>query len=372
MSVSVAAHTDLIHVVAALESEIGVLSVYVDASPERKMHQRPAWERPLRSGLATVTSAFVAEHPTAGPRTLAHLASLEHVIAELSTPYAAGRGRALFSAIDGETLGPLWTQGAFPDRVVLGRLPCLWPLVAAVDEARPAGAVVVSATQLRFIEMRGTQAEDLATFRFDDDTSDWRELRGPAGSARGTARSTSQSDLFARRKVQHRSQWLAGMAIRLGEHVASRGWDHTLVLADAAIARELTEHIPSVQWVLAGHGTHAGTPEAIAAQVRDRLTEARRHARADLVTRVVDAAVSGGNGAVGWLDVGTVLEEGRVHTLLIDPARVAANPLHKEVVPSTDQFIVRAVQTDAEVVTVTAGAARLLAPHGGVAALLRW
>lgn len=372
MSTPVAAHTDMLQTVAALHSDAGVLSVYVDSRPERKMHGRPAWEIPLRTGLAEAPVRFAAEHSDAADRIRAHISSLEPAIAELTDSSGPGRGRALFSAVGGDTVGPLWTQTSFPDRVVLGELPCLAPLIVAVDDARPSGVAVVSANQLRIVEIRGAEAEDVAMFEFDDHASDWRELRGPAGGFRGTYQSISQGDLFERRRERHRDQWLAGMAVRLVELCESRGWDHTLVLADPKTAKSLTEHAPSVHGVITRHGTHSGTPDVIANQVRGDLSGLRQRARAELVQRATDAALSGSRGAVGWHDVETVLEQGRVQKLLIDPFRASKSRPHDSAASSIDDLVVKALRTDAEALPVDGGAARMLAPHGGVAAILRW
>jgi Bacterial archaeo-eukaryotic release factor family 10 len=371
VSASLATQTNVFQAVAALHSDAGVLSVYVDSRPERKLHGRPDWEISLRAGLAEASTGFATHHPDIAARARAQIAALEPAIAELIDPSGPGRGRALFSAVDGETVGPLWTQRSFPDRVVLDELPYLAPLIGAIDDARPSGVAVVSANRLRIVEVRGEEAEDVAMFAFDDGAAEWRELRGPAGGSRGTYESASQEDLFERRRERHRDRWLGGMGVRLAELCKSRGWDHTLVLADPKTAKGLIEHAPSVHGVVIGHGTHSGTADAIASQVRADLAGLRQRVRAELVRQATDAALSGSRGAVGWDDVATVLEEGRVQRLLIDPSLAPPRP-PASAAASIDDLLVKAVRTDAEVLPVDGGAARMLAPHGGIAATLRW
>jgi hypothetical protein len=372
VSASLATQTNLLQAVAALHSDAGVLSVYVDSRPERKMHGRPGWEISLRAGLAGESTGFATHHPDIAARIRAHIAALEPMVAELIDPSGPGRGRALFSAVDGETVGPLWTQRSFPDRVVVDELPYLAPLIGAIDSVRPYGVAVVSANRLRIVEVRGDEAEDVATFAFDDGSSEWREFRGPAGGSRGTYESASQEDLFEQRRERHRDRWLAGMGVRLTELCESRGWDHTMVLADPKTARGLVEHAPSVHAVANRHGIHSGTASAIADQVRADLAGLRQRARAELVRQATGAALSGSRGAVGWDDVATVLDEGRAQRLLIDPSLAATSRPSESVGASIDDLLLKAVRTDAEVVPVDGGAARMLAPHGGVAAILRW
>jgi hypothetical protein len=372
MAAPLATQADVLHALAVLRSDAGVLSVYVDSGPERKLHGRPDWEISLHAGIAAAVASYARRHPDAPARARAHLATLEPVIAELTDTGGSGRGRALFSAVEGETIGPFWTQRSLPDRVTLDELPHVTPLLGALGDLRPCGVAVVSPDRLRIVEIRGDEAEDVARFAYDDGASEWREFRGPAGGSRGTYESASQEDLFRNRRERHHDRWLAGMAVRLAELSASRGWDHTLVLADPATAKALVEHAPSVHAVVVGHGTHQGTAAAITDQVRADLAGLRQRAAADLVRQATDAALSGSRGAVGWDDVGTVLDEGRVQTLLIDPAHSGTAGAPGAAPRDVDELVLRAVATGAEVVPVDGGAARMLGPHGGVTAILRW
>lgn len=86
MSASLATQTNLLQAVAALHSDAGVLSVYVDSRPERKMHGRPGWEISLRAGLAGESTGFATHHPDIAARIRAHIAALEPMVAELIDP----------------------------------------------------------------------------------------------------------------------------------------------------------------------------------------------------------------------------------------------------------------------------------------------
>jgi hypothetical protein len=360
VSTPVTLRPDLVSEVAALGGVADVVSVYVDSRPERKMHGRPGWEIPLRRGLSEIGR---------DPDVRAHLASLESELDELSDPNGPGRGRALFTAVGGPTIGPLWTQGPLPDHVSFGAHPSLGPLIVAVDEVRPAGIALVGGSHVRVVECRGVDAEDIAGFEFDDQSSEWREFRGPAGPARAYE-SASQSDLFARRQEAHRALWLAGLADTLIQLAAQRGWDETLVLAEAKTAAALAERDPSLHRVVASHGIHTGSATHVAGQLQAGLDGRRQRVRAKLVQGAIDAALSGGRGALGWHDVATVLAEGRVESLLVDPA--AATGSRPADAATLDELIVRAIGTDAKVVPIHGGAAGALAPHGGLGAILRW
>lgn len=361
MSTSVTVHPDLVRDVAALHGDAGVVSIYVDTRPERKMHGRPAWEIPLRNGLTAIGVR---------PDVDARVGSLEPALAELVDPNGPGRGRALFAAIEGPAIGPLWTQGVLPDHVSIGEFPFLGPLIVAMDEARPAGIAVVGGSHLRVVECRGVDAEDVAQFDFDDQSSEWREFRGPAGASRGNYESAAQTDLFAQRQEVHREQWLAGLADRLTRLAEQRGWDDTLVLAEAKTAAALAERAPGLHRVAARHGIHSGSAVRVAEQLHGEIAGRRQHARATLVQDAIDAALAGGRGALGWHDVTTVVAEGRAQRLLVDPS--AAQNSRPDDAESLDEVIVHAIETDAEVVPVLGAAARALAPHGGLGAILRW
>lgn len=372
MSTTIAPHTETLRRVAALHGDAGVLSVYVDARPERKPHQRPGWEVALRAGLADARRAFLVDHPEMADRVDAHLETLRESIAALTDPKETGRGRALFSVIGGATIGPVSTQGVFPDEVVLDDVAYVAPLLVAADAARPAGVAVVSAGELWLLEIRDTAADHVAHYAFDDQASEWRDLRGPAGGGRGTVESVSQRDLFDERRKRHHERWLGTMATRVAEIAGERGWDATMVLAEPAVANALIGRAPGMHGVPVRHGLQVGTPHEITGQVRSELASIRQRAHAELVTSVVDAALAGGRGAIGWHDVETVLAEGRVHRLLVDPIRAASSRPSDATAPGIDHLIATAVRTDAEVVPVTEDAARLLEPQGGLAAVLRW
>lgn len=361
MSTSVTQRPDVVRDVAALHGDARVVSMYVDSRPERKMHGRPAWAIPLRHALAAAGEDRAVRD---------HVASLDAAIAELMDPNGPGRGRALFSAIGGATIGPLWTQGTLPDQVSVAEYPSLGPLLVAVDDARPAGIVVVTGTWVRVIETRGADAADVARFDYDDQSSEWREMRGPAGPGRGTYESASQADLFARRLDTHHEHWLGGLAGRLIQIRESRGWDETLVIAEPRTTAGLVEHAPALHRVADRHGLHQGSATAVAAELRPALVERRRSVRGERVRTAIDMALAGSHGAVGWDDVAAAVAEGRAHSLFLDvPTAASSRP---EDAGAVDELIVRALETDAEVVPVDGSAAQGLAVHGGIAAALRW
>jgi hypothetical protein len=186
------------------------------------------------------------------------------------------------------------------------------------------------------------------------------------------------------------------LAASVARTAAQHAWDVLVVAGDEDVAAPFVEGLPAnapfetVRSPLT-LGRHQSATE-IADLLADAVTAARERAAYAVAERARDSALSGGSGAVGLADVLGALAEGRVHQLVVDPARahegVAAPDgrlFQAGVVPAgidpgtlrpepllLDRMVVQALETDAAVVPVTGDAAALLGDLEGVAATLRW
>jgi protein required for attachment to host cells len=374
----------------------GVLSLYVDADPREQAATRPAWVVAAENGLDRIRTRAKAdgdrERWTAVFRALE---SLEADLAELLDPRQPGRGRALFATIEGGDVRRVALQLPLVDKVVLDDVADLTPLLVAYDRGRPAGLVVVSHATLRVLEAALGAVEELAVFEVEPETSDWRELKGPAGANPGLAQhAASHRDRFERRLDEHRIRLIEGAAGELGRLRAKRGWDRLVLAGDPRLTQALRDelHVEHVDVSVVDRTLNGLSAAEIIAALAPALEQANARREAALVSRAKDAALSGHAGALGLADVLSALEDGRVERLLFDPSRpyagarapdgrlvpegtvppgVEAGKLVAE--PSVAGHLVeRALATDAQVTPLSAAGVEALAEHEGVAALLRW
>jgi hypothetical protein len=381
---------------ARLRDPLGYLSVYVDADPHEKNAQRTPWAIGVENGLREVRERVKEEGPrerwTAVER---RLSELQPALADLVDPAAHGRGRALFAAIGASDVHQVALQAPLVTRVVLEDTAFIAPLVAALDEGRPAGIVTVSLPTVRVLEHRLGVTSEVVTLSVDPDTSDWREMKGPAAAnpARGQ-QSAPQRDRFERRLEEHRVRLLEAAGTRLGQIAAERRWDRLVVAGDPHLGKIVTEHVQlgNGDVVLVGRTLEDLTPAELGAELAHELEAAHRRRELALVERARDSALGGGHGAVGLADVLTSLAEGRVAHLLYDaglelegvrtpdgllapkgvvPPGVDPDSLEPE--PNlAERMVEAALATDADVSPLEGEAAEALAETDGVAALLRW
>ena len=374
----------------------GVLSVYVGMDPAQEASGRPAWSIEVRNELRALVDHARAEGPHA------RWALLEQRIEGIETDLEAlvdasefGRGRALFAPVGGDEIVRVASELPFETRVVLDEAPYVLPLVAALDRGRPTGVVLVSAAGVSTLELRLGMLQELGSAEFEEETEDWPELKGPAAAnpVRGQ-QVVSQRDRFQRRVDDERARFLATAAKEIAATAAERSWDRVVVAGDPA----LTEHVvPALgaggrDVIRVGRLLETPPRAQLAAALQPELDEAERRRGLALVERARDAALAGGNGALGVGDTLTALAEGRVAHLLLAAGtdlRGTRSPdgrlLPTGVVPPgadaselspepllAERMIEQALATDAAVTTVEGAAAGALAGSDGVAAILRW
>lgn len=385
-----------LHEIGSLRDRYGVLSVYVDADPREQAAARPGWVVAVENGLREVRERAKASGDRARWRALVdRLDELEPEIAALLDARRPGRGRALFATVEGGMTRTIGVHVPLRDGVALDEIPHLTPLVAAFDRGRPVGILVVSHSDVRVLEHRLGLVDELATISLEPDTSEWREMKGPAAANPALAQHAApQRDRFERRLDEHRLRALEDALGSLGSLASRQEWESAVVGGDRRLADRLADALENghLAVTVVDRNLHGFAATEVADAVRPELEAARNRRESDLVSRARDAALSGNAGALGIADVLGALQEGRVgHLLLAEgrehagvrapdgrllPAGVSLPGLADEALEPVDSLtahmVERALATDAHVTVVSPPAAEQLAESDGVAALLRW
>ncbi len=365
---SMALGTETLRAIARMHDPVGVLSVYVDVVSHEPAGGSPLWDEQVRVGLHHLAGGWDPDD-TAAVR--ARLHALEPAIEQLLDPRTAGRGRALFAAVAGADIHEVRIALPLVTDVRLQPRAHMLPLLAAAEEGRAVGVAVVSAAELRLIDL---------------DTGTGRELRRLDLSQPGFEWSLRKEPNAGVVENQHR---VADSAAPEVERAArSHGWDTVVVAGNARIARRLAATLAS-----SGLDVHIDdtdpAPEATAATIAE-LTAAyaratRQTREQQLVELVRTRAAAAGRGALGMAEVATALAEGRVEHLVLDargtyPGTVTGDGRLVPVgaapaAPVADiagDLIERAFETNAKVTAVNGSAAQELAASEGIGALLRW
>lgn len=388
---------DAILALCRLRDPIGIVSMYVGATPERQVHAQPEWSLVIKNELRDLRARTKEEEPRDRWSALhERLDGLSDEIDWLCDPKEHGRGRALFVPVTVDAVERVAIQMALPDQVVFSETPYIRPLVTVLDEGRPAGIAVVDRSGVRLLEWAFGEAAELGLFDFTEPTGEWRELGGPAGANPAHAQhGAPQRDLFEERLDEHVVQYVKTIgAEELPKHASKRGWDRIVVGGESRFAHPFVDALPNRDGLDVHRTEHElrqiPAPD-VARSVLPLLSEGQQARELELAERARDQALAGGQGALGLADVLGALAEGRVQHLVFDSAREVAgfrtedgrlvppgdgeSPSRSELVPEprlVERMIERAFETSADVTPVEGDAAELLAPHEGVAAVLRW
>jgi len=381
---------------AGMRDPFGVLSIYVHVDPRQQAAPRPAWAIAIANGLREVRERARSEGTRAMRQAiLDRLESLEPEFSVLLDAREPGRGRALFATVEAGEVRRLALQVPLPNRVVLDEAAYLTPLAAAVDRGRPVGLVAVSLAQARVLEQRMGMVEELMVFQLEPDTSEWREMKGPAAANPALAQQTApQRDAFERRLEEHRSRLLDSVGSKLEEVATRRSWDRAVVVGDPRLADPLAELLERgvAEVTRVDRTLHGLSASELAAALTAEIDETTRRSHVALVTHARDAALAGGEGAVGLPDVLSALDEGRVEHLLFDELRehrgattpdgrlvpegvVPPGIREEELVPEsrlTARMLERTLATGGRITPLSQPAAEALTASDGIAALLRW
>lgn len=376
----------------------GVLSFYAGHTPTQAADPQPTAPIEIRNQLRALRQRL-ADGDREIARAVEHrLGHLDGDLDQLLDPRAPGRGRALFVGVASGETASVALPMPFRERVVLDDGAYVRPLVAALDEGRPAGIVVVSQRRARVLEWSLGEAEvvDEFTFELNDDVQS-QDKSGPSPSGPGqTHRGHVDRDRFEDRVDENRHRFLRQVADAVHQRAEAAAWDRVVLSASPKlrdVTRELLVGSGQIARVLVAEPAwDDATPHDIALQAWDLLRSVHRDRERELVATAEERALGGGAGALGLRQVCAALNEGRVAHLLYDQELdlggyvTDEGTLHPQVeglVAESDatfhhdtlfveRLLERAITTSAAVTPIAPEQAQPLAGHDGVAALLRW
>ncbi|MPZ28014.1 MAG: hypothetical protein GEV12_16795 [Micromonosporaceae bacterium] len=312
---------------ASLADPVGVLSIYVTLDlPERaEASRKPAWELRIRHQLGQLRDRLRRDGPREHWKAFAHrLDELRLPLERLLDPAAPGQGRALFAGVADGRVHTVELQVPLVDRVVMEPRAYLRPLVAAWSSAGPAGAVSVSATELRVVDLRFGRAEVVDTIRYEG-TGEQRALKGPAaGNPALSQHGAPQHDLFERREEDRLLRFLRTAGPRLAQHVTHREWGDLALTGEATLVQAVREGLPPAlpaEVVTLDHPVSSLPRPRLAATVTPALEQARQRRHRALAERARGNALSANAGACGLGETLGALQQGRVAHLLLDADR---------------------------------------------------
>ena len=341
--------------VARMRDPAGVVSIYVDVDPLEAASRAPTW---LEDFNVEVRRLNCQER----------LHELRREIADVVDPSRHGRGRALFfGATVGGAVHSFAVQLPLETSVRLAERPHLQPLLEALDEARPAGIVIVSMAELRAIELAWGEAADVVRREMTPPPSEWNERKEP-------------NHLHDEDRL-HIVRTAAPVVEKLARN---RGWDRVVLAGNPRLTRPLAARITShVDATVVEAVTNVliedGAPQ-VASRLRSHVAAAGERRAAALLDLAHDAALAGGRGAIGVDDVLDAVTEGRaawvaidgeaaLHTSGVREPAGGVRLLHRADV--ADTIIERALETDATL-TVLSGSTHPALRAAGAVAVLRW
>ncbi|GAA1779586.1 hypothetical protein GCM10009834_43520 [Streptomonospora arabica] len=383
---------------AAMNDEMGVLTVYATADPRDKSAS-PAWRLAVGNAIGALRSGAADDGDR--ERRAAVLDRLDRLQPEIESVLDAGEsgvGRALFAPVSRDEVHTLNVQMPLDDCAVLERRPYLRPLAGALTLGAPAGVLAVSHEGVRVIDLRFGVAREVTRLAFDLDTDDWRSMRGPASLAQSgsPSRGANQLDRFDRRVEDNLQRYLASVRPRLSAIADEHGWQSVAVTGDRrlidVVRKGLSTSPARRDVVLLDRVVESLSTNEIAALVRPELEEDRRRRCRVLAEQARDAARSGGPGTTGISDTLGAFRENRVAHLVLDGTRELRGQRtfdgryypHGERPPGEsdaamaeepdlgERMIEMGYTSGAAVTMLPPEAAGVLAEEDGVAALLRW
>lgn len=372
---------------------VGVLSFYVGSTPAQAADRQPTAPIELRNQLRALTASVRDQDPGRAAAVERRLEQVRPELDRLLDARAPGRGRALFVAVEDGTSTAVSLQLPFRPRVVLHDSAYVRPLVAAHDEGREAGVLVVTRAGARVLRWSVGEADQLATSTFEptrsagDDVED--AAAGPADHGH------RDRDRYLDRIDGRHQRFLRGVVEDVAGRAAQRGWDRLLLAGSPKVVeatRELLATATDLRVIEVGASWEDTAPATIAQQAWPILEPVRRERELALVTAARERALAGGPGALGLRHVCEALNAGRVGHLLYDQdvvlegyvsedggvhGRIEGRSAQAELGFRREPLLVErmieaAIRTGAKVTPIEREVTDLLDQHEGVAALLRW
>jgi hypothetical protein len=368
---------------------VGVLSIYVDASPGDGLR---AASIDLKNRFAELERRLASDAaPERAHAVHEGIDRLESELKRLTDPEERGRGRILFAAIGDPWLVRIESQLPMPNRVVLDHGPFIHPLVELLDEGGPAGVVLASRSESRLLEWSLGELTLLRELRADT-AAPPRERSGPVGSRSGNAFGTPTGEQGNARERDQTARFIERVAAAASRLARKRGWEKIMLSAGEQETDSLAEALPPALRAIALRDPRVlvGLDAAALAEiVTQRIRAAHREFEQQLIGEVREQAQGASAAALGLSEVVAALNQARVAHLIYDPfiryrgsvghdrslyaegetaLAVSSAPAER----ITERIVERALETGARVSPVEGAATNGLADAGGIAAVLRW
>ncbi len=380
-----------------LEDEQGMLSFYVGHIPAQAADPQPTAPIELRNQIKALRGRL--QH---GDRDLAQaierrLRKLDGPLEQLLDPKEPGRGRALFVGVASGEQHAVSLQLPFRERVVHDATAYVRPLVAALDEGRPATIVVVSRSGVRVLRWATGDAQVTEEARFEPDEDLFRDdSSGPSTSNPQRAMyARSDREGYEERVREHRHRFLKQVLDDVVQRAEAEGTDRMVLSTSPKLrdeVRDLVHPHEGLRVLVTEQSWESAAPHEIAAQAWPLLRSVHTERERGLVHVARERALAGGPGALGLRHVCEALNAGRVAHLLFDDDlvlegyRSSQGTLHPRIEGQAAQaeleferdplfvehLVEQALATKASVTPLAREAAEPLAEHEGVGALLRW
>lgn len=382
-----------------LSDPVGVLTVTAGFVPGTADDQ-DATRIDLHNQLRDEQASLDEQGRTERARALEKLVSqLGDDLDGLLSPRQHGRGRVLVVTLsDGERFH-VNVQVPFENRVVVDDRAFVRPLVAAIDEGRPAGIVVGTKSGARLLEWSLSGTRQLADLDFELTDAQLADLRGgpvEPNPARGQ-QSVSHREAFEDRIDENRHRFMREVAATVAELTDERRWDRVVVAGSERTREELRELVHNghrAEVISAGDASWEDLSSGrIAQEAWPLLRAVHRDREQRLVERAVEVAHSGGPAALGVRRVCDAANVGRVAHLLfagdatIEGLRAEDGTLHEDIHGAAAQaglkterephlierLVEKVLAMGGHVTRVDGDEVRTqLAAQRGLAALLRW
>lgn len=377
--------------------EQGVLSIYTGHTPAQAADHQPTQPIEIRNQLKSLRASLEESDPSLGRALDQRLEAIGGPLGTVMDPKSSGRGRALFVGIGSGEYLEVAVQIPFRERVVLREHAYVRPLVAALDEGRPAGILIVSRKGTRLLRWAGGEAEEVEGRHFVIYDELLRPRVGPAmGNPARAQQSYADRDGFEERIDVNRGRFLREVVEDSANQARQEGWDRLVVSAPPKLRPEVVRELAEASdaaILTAEQAWEDASAHEVALQAWELLRSGHRERQEELVSQALERALAGQAGATGLRQVCDALNEGRVSHLLYDDrlelegyvsTEGTVHPRVEGVMAQSDEVDMRrerwfverlietAIGTSATVVPLGEDVAAQLAEHDGIAALLRW